>query len=94
MQLSTDSSGTGKQTLDPVDARTRIVIIEKDFERELAQKKRMEDLRNGIERAPAPVDTREASQAEFMMYVVGALVLVVSLSVGVVFVILRLTVET
>lgn len=94
VQLSTDSSGTPKQTMDPLDARTRVVQMEKEFERELAKKQRMEDLRNGIERAPMPTDVRQASQTEFLLYVAGALVLMVTLSLGVVYVILKMSGDT
>ena len=40
--------GDAKVTLDPRNPRTRIISLEKAFDAQLAKKKRVEDLRNGL----------------------------------------------
>ncbi|PPQ72858.1 hypothetical protein CVT26_003482 [Gymnopilus dilepis] len=92
------SSGASReQTLDPSDARTAIVIKEQKFDAELAKRRRVESLRNGIAAkdaaagGPGPYDNKEISTKELMMYVAAAFTLILALSMAIVWLMVKYT---
>lgn len=88
MQSNVSGSGV-RQLFNEDDARTRIVKLEQKRDAELALKKREEDMRNGI----VPIAEQRPDNAgmpwEIMMYVLGAFALIIGLSLGVIYIILR-----
>lgn len=79
---------TGKQSLEPSDARTAIVMREQALDAQLAKKKRAEDLRNGVSPSNAHVEkleNRELSSKEVMMYVAAVFGLMILLGVSVIY---------
>jgi len=75
-EKSPSSSEPGGPTLDPYDARSRIVHLENHLETELGKKKRLEDIRAGIAtNGLGRLVTRDDS-SELLMYVGGSLAIV------------------
>ncbi|KAJ7598793.1 squalene synthase [Mycena floridula] len=73
-----DASGGGlAQAFNPDDKRTTIVTLEQKLDQELAKKRRIEQIRNGI--ANQPLGTRPDDTKELMMYVALAFLAVFAL---------------
>jgi farnesyl-diphosphate farnesyltransferase len=90
------STESGKQRLDPFDARTAIVVKEQELDAQLAKKKRVEDLRNGITNGNGAngvekFEAKEISTSELMMYVGAAFTLILVFSMSVVWLVLKYT---
>ena len=78
-----------KSMFDPNDARARIVELENHLEAELAKKRRLEDIRagiviNGVKRAD------QGSQREVFIFILSAVALVLGVSVGIVWTVLKI----
>jgi len=87
---------SGKQSLDPSDARTRIVMLEQSRDAELAKKKRAEDKRNGVVSTNGgagaeKLATTDISMGELMMYVGSGFVMVLIISLGILYAVLKYT---
>lgn len=86
VQINYSSDGASHR-LDPDDARSRIVQLESKLEKELSRKKRMEDIRNGL--AVQAPQAPEGLPWELFMYLGGAVLLIIGLSVGVIWAVLK-----
>lgn len=79
---------SGGVAFDPHDARTKIVEAAQVRDRELAREKRMAELREKtgkLERKPA----EETSPVEMMLYVGGAFIVVIAITLGFAWVLIR-----
>ncbi|KAH9479150.1 Squalene synthase [Psilocybe cubensis] len=82
------SPETGKQSLEPTDARTALIMREQALEAQLVKKKRAEDIRNGVSPSNAYVDkleNREMSSKEIMMYVAAVFGLMLVMGVSIIY---------
>ena len=70
-----------------------MVSLEKAFDAELAKKKRVEDLRNGLPVAVERVERETTSSMELVAYVMAAFAAIVMFSFTVVYFILQLSGE-
>jgi len=85
-----------KQTLDPADPRTRIVLLEQSREQQLVAKRRMGDKRSMGDKAVTTmngntVQNRSMEPTELMVYVLGAFGVVIAVSWMIVWVVLKYT---
>lgn len=92
VQLSTDGAGGGRTMLDNADARTVIVHQEQSRDLALAKKKRVDEIRAGMQGAihQARETAPEAGALETIMYMGAAAILIVALACAIIWVILRL----
>ncbi|PPQ82878.1 hypothetical protein CVT25_009696 [Psilocybe cyanescens] len=84
---------TGKQSLEPSDARTGIVMREQALDAQLAKKKRVEDLRNGITATSGSqvekLENRNLSTGELMMFVGAVFALMFAMGAGVIYTVVK-----
>ncbi|KIM39543.1 hypothetical protein M413DRAFT_447022 [Hebeloma cylindrosporum] len=90
---------TGKQSLDPSDPRTRIVQVEQERDAQLAKKKRAENLRNGVANGAMnghaeKMEVKAISTTELMMYVGAAFLVVMAISLGIAWGLIKYTADT
>ena len=85
--------GHTQVTLDPRDPRSRMVSLEKAFDAELAKKKRVEDLRNGLAVAAERGEVQPTSWMVVVASVMAAFAAIVMFSFTVVYFILQLSGE-
>jgi hypothetical protein len=72
------------------DPRVRIVELENHLEAELAKKRRLEDIRAGVAVNGLNSANGGDSQTEALLFVFGAMVLILGTTGGVVWLVLRL----
>lgn len=85
---------TGTQTVDPSDPRGQVVIRQQQLDSSLASKKRIEELRAGVVNGTATksaVQPLEIGKGELFMYVGAAFAVVMVLTLGVVWALLKYT---
>ncbi|KJA22820.1 hypothetical protein HYPSUDRAFT_40602 [Hypholoma sublateritium FD-334 SS-4] len=83
---------TGTQTVDPSDPRGQVVIRQQQLDSSLASKKRIEELRAGVVNGTATksaVEPLEIGKGELFMYVGAAFAVVMVLTLGVVWALLK-----
>ncbi|KDR81029.1 hypothetical protein GALMADRAFT_241652 [Galerina marginata CBS 339.88] len=90
------SAETGKQMLNPSDPRTAVIMRETALDAELAKKKRIEDIRNGLANTASAngaqrYESKDVSMSELMMYVGGAFMLIMLVSGSVLWAVLKYT---
>lgn len=91
--VAQSESGSGTVSFDPLDARSRIVHMEQKQERELVRRRRVEQLR-AAGRAVTEADEKDVKPQtgtdwEVMMYVLAGFVMVLSVTCGIVWVVLK-----
>ncbi|KAF8886382.1 squalene synthase [Infundibulicybe gibba] len=89
IRMSTNAEGGVKQELDPYDPRTRIVHMEQTLEEALTRKKRAEEIRNGIHPTEVKAAQNEVTVPELMMYVLGGMAVLVVMSAGIIYLVLK-----
>ncbi|KAJ6480977.1 farnesyl-diphosphate farnesyltransferase [Mycena sanguinolenta] len=89
VRFGSSSSGGVTQTLDPSDARGATFLASEKAEYERKQAMRLKELAAGGKRVPAKVD--DGALGEMMLYVTGAVLVILALCVGVVYLLLQLS---